>query len=494
MDSVSSLAPPVARSSRNASHDRSQNASHKSVSTTATAERSDAQNCARIEPSWLEACLGVPAVRLDATASNNTLGQCFESIVDLADIRIQVLGDRPHLPEAHIVVANHQSCLDAISLFLTLRRHMDWVIPVAHSDLSAPNNEHRFRETVSTMGSAIGTGDFTGAFHRLRAALVRFPILLSELPVISLADAQQPMTASPTNNPSKPSVQDNQETLLRAGSEVIASRKSFDQLSASKDDSQQQHLVRASQPSAMMDDDSTTPTARTTHIQDTLSNNRVDHIPQSHLYLNPRRQQLCLFPQRNPSLLPPQAGEYDPQTAALWDQTSSADAPTKLTTITLQYPNGMLPAMILRKLLTVVTGQRFHNVVNLHIDSPMTFKECSRRVAGNRTSRDDQPRDADQIHVLTTDYLAQQTRLSLKYLNNLGPNVNPSNTANYAKALCRLIMMGTSIAMVDWVLQQKVNPLLPSQMQESNLSRAFVALSTIALMRYTFSGTIAAKN
>jgi hypothetical protein len=55
-------------------------------------------------------------------------------------------------------------------------------------------------------------------------------------------------------------------------------------------------------------------------------------------------------------------------------------------------------------------------------------------------------------------------------------------------------MMGTSIAMVDWVLQQKVNPLLPSQMQESNLSRAFVALSTIALMRYTFSGTIAAKN
>lgn len=477
-----------------------------------------------IAPSWLEACLGVPTGRLEAAASNKTLVQCFETLVNLSEIRIQVVGDRQHLPDAHIVIANHQSCLDAVSLYLTLRRHMEWVVPVPGPDLTATNEEYPLHATVSNAVKALSKGNFNAAKGILQAAIFRFPVLLSSLPMIG------------TPSQSDLSDPDALGTFIDSGTAVINARKAYDEQTLTAPPPPQTRAKPA------------------------------------------KKQQLCLFPQSHSDSRPPKPGDYGTNAFALWAKTSSLDSPTKLAPVTIQYPNGTLSAIALRKALSWLTGQRFHNVINLQVDPPLTFEECQRRLntiakknntTNNNTNnnsvlasqvKDRIPHDktdndigfppnlptlpnkrtdtrlsaslltpipengplgsknevsskapspsmingkgdatletsgANAEYQPIADHFAQQSRLNLRYLNNLGPNINPKNTANYAKAFCRLVLMGASAAMVDWVQRHKISSLLPTDAFQNNLSRAVLATMTLAMVRYTFSGTMAARH
>lgn len=468
------------------------------------------------EPSWLEARLGIPPARLDSTTSNNTLDQCFKTFIDIGDIDLHVMGDFDGLADAHIVIANHQSCLDMVGMYLALRRNADWVIPVANENIVAPNGSHDAKDVARKALQSLGRGNISAALQRVQSALVRFPVLFSALPMITVKkDLDDDDITSPD---------DADETVISEGTQVIAERKTHD--------------------------------------------NQIVNAPASQ-NITARKQQLCLFPQGTASKHPPQAGDYNTQAIALWDKTSTPDAPTKLSSVTINYPNGTVPSIVGRKILSWLTGQRFHNAMTLHVDSPMTYQECARRVNTEmlapheieekekkdnqsnfpqdlakprhssipsvhppltpipenieledmETEALDDPKNETQgqgthgdfsqfgmakhtrtiqrtpaeTYQAAADYLAQQTRLNLKYIHNQGRYLNPSNTANYAKAFCRLFLMGATATMVDWVQRNKLSPLLPTDALESGVSRAVITLMTLAMMRYAFSGTARAE-
>lgn len=404
------------------------------------------------QPDRLEEYLDIPPGRLEAHSIKDTLSQAFE-VVLMDNIQINMVGEPQTLPKAHMVLVNQDSCLDPVRLHIAVYNKLDWVAPIAEpSQEGSPKPDNRLAKCITSL---------------------------------------------PT---------------LNAGSKLITERKAHD------------------------------------NHEGPTSDDNPNNI---------RKQQLCVFQPAPKSATAPQNTGDNTLAIALWDKSSSPASPTKLSQVTMDYPNGQLGAIAARTVLSLITGQSFHNVINILVESPESYEEIERRVkvrdATNQYAHSSQDSDAlnsinkepfpkniprQQITAqgqaiakpklcaipedtaLNTEnmtenlwpanpinlpgptqrktyervakYLDTNNETNLAHLKSQR-SLNPKNTANYAKAFCRLLLMGATTGMMDWMLQNKLSPMLPTNILEHGVSRAITAMMGLAMIRYTFSGTAPAK-